>query len=318
MNPLENAPPDIQDPTADGWIGLAPVHFFLWIVLFASLLHDLLWVVLPFRWHAWMFVGWGFTLLHWALGGLALGVAFQARAGVAPGSARRAAFALAAALLGAKIGLRLVREFAPRGTMNTQPFWMISQGIFVLMGLGVLILLFVRRGEEPGGRYDAAVAAVAFGGGLEWIGLPVLAIAAMRKHPLLAAQWQALRAPKAALEGGWFDAQDEGLRLRNLGACALLLAAAPPLLTGYLVHLFMSGVMRLGETTFWWALADIIAAYLGSLFLALHVNRRARGQKGRGPAVIALLINALPLLLLLAAVVFLALVLTDTIHFRLF
>ncbi len=287
--------------------------------MFAGFLQSLLWAVLPFGWQAaWMCLGWGFTLLHWGLGGLALSVALQARAGVAPGSPRQVALVLASVLLGARICLRVVRQFAPEGAWNSPDAWRLSQGVLLLLGLGALILLFVRRDREPGGRFDAAVVALVFTGGLDWIGLPVLALAAMRKHPLLAAQWQALRGPKAAMEGAWFDGQDEGLRLRNLGACALFLAVASLLLAGHLVYLFTSGVIRMDRITLGWALADIFAAHLGSLLLAFHVNRRARGQKGRGAAIAALLIGGLPALLFLVVVVFLVLILTDVIHFRLF
>lgn len=319
MDPLEIPSPSHQDPTEDGWIALAPVHFFPWILLCVGFLQDLLWVVLPFQWQAaWMTLGWGFTLLHWALGGMAFLAAYQARGQAAQGSPRHMAFVLASVLLGSRVCLRLAWQFVPRGVMDTQSVWMISQGVFLVVGLGALILLFVQRGEEPGGRFDAAVAALALAGGLEWIGLPVLVIAAMRKHPLLAAQWQALRGPKAAIEGGWFDAQDEGLRLRNLGACALFLALAALFLVGHLVHLFTLGATRMGGITLAWALADIFTAYLGSLLLAFQVNRWARGKKGRGAAIAALLIGGLPVLLLLVVAVFLVLILTDVIHFRLF
>ncbi len=320
MSSLEIPSPNNQDPTEDGWIALAPVHFFPWILLGMSFLQDLLWAVLPFQWQAtWMSIGWGFTLLHWGLGGMAVSVAYQTRPQAAQGSPRHVAFLLASVLLGAKICLRVAWQFAPRGVMDAQSVWMISQGAFLLMGLSALILLlFVQRGEEPGGRFDAAVTALVLAGGLEWIGLPVLAIAALRRHPLLAAQWQALRAPKAAMEGGWFDAQDEDLRLRNLGACSLLLAVAALFRVAHLVQLFISGIARTGGITLAWALADLFAAYLGSLILAFHVNRWARGQKGRGAAIAALLIGGLPVLLLLVVAVFLVLILTDVIHIRLF
>lgn len=319
MTSLESAFPNTQDPTEDGWIALAPVHLFPWILLLASFLQSLLWVLLPFRWHgAWMFAGWGFTLLVWALGGVAISVAYQARGQVAQGSPRHLAFALASVLFGAKVALRLIWQIAPSGALNNPTAWTISQSAFLVMGLGALLLLFVRRDREPGGRFDAAVAALAFTAGLEWIGLPVLALAAMRRHPLLAAQWQALRSPSTAREGCWFDGEDEGLRLRNLGACALFLAVAALVLVGHLVQLFASGNLRMRGSILGWALADILAAYLGSLLLSVHVNRRARGQKGRGAAIAALLIGGLPLLLLLVVGVVLVLILTDVIHFRLF
>jgi len=319
MSPLEIPSPNHQNPAADGWVALAPVHFFPWILLCAGFLQDLLWVILPFQWQAaWMTIGWGFTLFHWALGGMAVSVAYQARAQAAQGSPRYMAFILASVLLGARVCWRLSWQFVPRGMMDTQSVWMISQGVFLVMGLGALILLFVQRGEEPGGRFDAAVAALALVGGLEWIGLPVLVIAALRRHPLLAAQWQALRGLKAAMEGAWFDAQDEGLRLRNLGACSLFLAVAALFRVAHLVQLFISGIARTGGITLAWALVDLFAAYLGSLLLAFHVNRWARGQRGRGAAIAALLIGGLPVLLLLVMAVFLVLILTDVIHFRLF
>jgi len=89
-------------------------------------------------------------------------------------------------------------------------------------------------------------------------------------------------------------------------------------LHGRLIYLVVSGMASLRGTALVWAITDLAAAYLGSLLLAFHVNRHARGRKGRGPAIAALLINSLPLLVLLAAAIFLALILTDVIHFRVF
>ena len=317
MSPFETVSQDAQDPMKEGWIALAPVHLFPWILLLTGFLQDLIFALLPYEFHARIFVGWGFTLLRWVFGGLAVSVAFQARSQKHPGSLRQAALGLATAVLGLRICMALASQFAFRMGMHFYTVWMVLQGLFTLMGLGALILLLVGRDEDAGGRFDAAVAGLLFAGGLGWIGLPVLAIASMKGHPLLAAQWQALRDPKTALECGWFDGLDDALRLKNLGACALTFAVAFLALIGGLFTTFGHA----GSLSIWWTSADIASAVLASLLLAIHVirdSRRTGHRKGRGLAIAAILVAGLPLLLLLVGLVFLVLILTDVIHFRLF
>lgn len=318
MNPFGNPSSDNPFSAEDGWIALAPVHGFLGILLLSALLQDLVWMLLPVQWPGWRYASWAFTLLHWGLGGVALSVAYQALGQSAQGSPRRVGFVLASVLMAAKVVQHLAWKAAPGALLEWQAVWMISEGVLLAFGLATLIWVLSHRGDDPGGRFDAAIAIVALVGGFEWIGLLVLVLAAMRKHPLLAAQWQVLRSPRMAMESRWFDGRDEDLRLRHLGACALFLALAVLVLHGRLIYLVVSGMASLRGTALVWAITDLAAAYLGSLLLAFHVNRHARGRKGRGPAIAALLINSLPLLVLLAAATFLALILTDVIHFRVF
>lgn len=312
---------DGQDPQQDGWIPLAPVHLAFWILLIADLLQGSLYAFLPHGFHTRMFAGWGFALLHWVLGGLAIGAALQERSLITPSPLRRAAFGLAAALLGLRICTSLASQFAFRAGVQLSAVWMIAHASFTVVGLGALILLLLGRDQDRGGRFDAAVAALVLAGGLGWIGLPVLAIAAGKGHPLLAAQWQALRNPKEALAGGWFDGLDEGLRLGNLGACSLALAVAFLALAGHLLFSATLGSMGSLGSRSGWAFADILAALLASLLLAVHVLRAARRtghREGLGAAITTLLIAGIPGLLLLAVSVFVVLILTDVIPFHLF
>lgn len=316
MNLIETTTPAAEDPTNEGWISLAPVHFFPWILLLVGFLEKLFYSLLPYEWHAWMVAGWGFTLLHWGVGGFAAAVAFQERSRTEPGSMRQAALILALILLGSRVCMGAASSFA--FSIQSQTTWMITQGAFSLMGLSALILLLTGRGADAGGRFDAAVAALIFASGLHWFSLPILAIAAMRKHPLLSAQWAALREPKTALAGGWFDSLDEDARLRDLGMCSLALALAFLALVGGMVLDISRSSFHFGGFRFWWAAVDLAAANFASLLLGIHVIRRGRGRKGRGAAVVAILIDGLPLLLALVIAVFVALIITDVVHFRLF
>lgn len=307
------------NPAEEGWIPLGPVHLFPWILFLAALLESLVFAFLPYTIHVRIFVGGGFTLLRWVLGGLAIAVALRERSRKTPGSLRGMAFGLAAAALGLRICLSIALQFASRMGMSVYPIMMGSHWLTAAMGFGALLLLVIGREEDAGGRFDAAVAALAIVSGLEWLGLPVLAIAAIRGHSLLTAQWQALRDPKTALEGGWFDGLDDVLRMNNLGACALLCAVAFLALLGRFFTSF--GHAGAFSSTLWWASADIVAAVLASLILALHVirhSRRTGHPKGRGLAVAAILVVGLPLLLAFVDLVLLVLILTDVIHFRLF
>lgn len=307
------APASETSPEA-GWIALASVHFFPWILLGIGFLQDIFYAVLPYSLRGVMLAGWGFTLLRWVLGGWAFSVAFREDART---SLQRTALGLAATVLGLRICWSLVSQLTFRTGMHSYPLMMSLHALFTILGLGALILLLSGSEEERGGRFEAAVAALVFAGGLGWIGLPVLAVAAMKGHPLLAAQWQALRNPKEVLEGGWFDDQDEGLRLRNLGACSLTMAAAFLALIGRLALNVTHG--RAVDS--WWPAADLASALLASLLLAIHVLRafrRTGHRQGRGLAIAALVVAGLPSLLLLAGIVILVLILTDVIHFRLF
>lgn len=317
MTQAEPAPMDAQVDA--GWIALAPVHLLPWLLLGLGFLNALVFAILPYGFQGRLLLGWGFTLVHWTLGLLAFLAALQARAERPPSTLQQVALGLAAAVLALRICTSLVLPFAVRLGMNSYPLWTTSHLAFTLLGLGALACLLAGRGAEAGGRLDGAVAALAMAGGAGWLALPVLAFGALRGHPLLAAQWQALREPKAAFDGDWFDGLDEGRRQGNLGACALALALAFLALAGRLslasAHGHQPGA-NLG-----WGLADLTAALLASLLLGLHVVRSARrtGQRtGRGPALVAILLSGVPLFLLLAVAVFLALLLTGVIHFRLF
>jgi len=321
MNASGTVSQDVQDPLQDGWIPLAPVHLAFWLLLIADLLQGSLHAFLPYGFHTRMIAGWGFALLHWVLGGLAMGTALQERSRITPSLLRRAAFGLAAALLGLRICTSLASQFAFGTGAYASAAWTIAHGLFTVMGFVALLLLLLGRDQDGGGRFDAAVAALVLAGGLGWIGLPVLAIAAMKGHPLLAAQWQALRNPKEALAGGWFDGLDEGLRLGNLGACSLALAVAFLALVGHLLFSATHGAMGSLGSRSGWAFADILATLLASLLLAIHVLRAARRtghREGRGAAIATLLIAGLLGLFLLAVIVFVVLILTDLIPFHLF
>lgn len=307
------APASETSPEA-GWIALAPPHFFPWILLGIGFLQDIFYAVLPYSLRGVALAGWGFTLLRWVLGGWAFGVAFREDART---SLQRTALGLAAGVLGLRICWSLASQFTFRMGVHSYPLMMSLHALFTILGLGALILLLSRSEEERGGRFEAGVAALVLAGGLGWIGLPVLAVAALKGHPLLAAQWQALRGPREAMEGGWFDGQDEGSRLRNLGACSLAMAAAFLALIGRLALQAAHG----RTAGFWWPATDLASALLASLLLATHVlraSRRTGHKQGRGLAIAALVVAGLPALFLLAGIVFLALVLTDVIHLRLF
>ena len=318
MIPSETDCLDVPNPLPAGWVALSPAHLFPWILLIAGFLQDGLYALLPYAFHTWWIVGWGFTLLRWALGGVALAVASQERSRILLGPLRQGALVLAAIVLGLRICMSLISQFAFRMGMPSPNLWLVLHVLFTVMGLGALILLLAERNQEAGGRFDAAVAALVFAGGLGWIGLPVLVVAALKGQPLLAAQWQALRNPKESADGGWFDGWDEGQRLRNLGSCALALATASLALVGRLILNATYGHMNALGSNFGWALADILSALLAGLLLGIYITRRARGQQGRGPAIAALLITGLPLLFLLVVIVFVVLILTDVIHFHLF
>jgi len=303
----------------EGWIALSSIHLVPWALLAAGFLNAAISAILPFGFQGRALVGWGFTLINWALGILALTAAFQARADRPPRTLRLAALGLATAALALRICTGLALPLTSRLGGDAYVVWTVSHLICALLGLGALVLLLAGREEDAGGRFDGAVAALALAGGAGWLGLLVLAIAAMGRHPLLAVQWQALREPGTALAGGWFDGQDEERRQGHLGACALALALAFLALAGRLALASSHGHQP--GATVGWALADLAATLLAGLLLGIHGVRNARRtghRAGRRMALAAILVASVPLLLLLAAAVFLALILTDVIPFRLF
>lgn len=317
---MSNSDPESHSSqTEAGWIALAPSHLLPWLLLASGLLGSLVFATLPYGFQGRFALSWGFTLLHWVLGALACAAALQPRPEASPGALRQTARGLALAGFGLRLGTSLALQFGSRMGLSAYSLWAVSQVVCTLLGLTALILLLVGRQEDAGARFDGAVAALAMAGGAAWLALPVLALGALRGHPLLAALWQALREPKAALEGAWFDGLDAELRQGNLGACALALALS---FLGLAGRLLLAGAFgHQMNVNLGWGLTDLAATLLASLLLGLHVvlNARRTGQRtGRVPALVAILLSGLPLLLLLAAAVFLALILTDVIHFRWF
>jgi len=317
MNPTESLPQDA--PAEEGWITLSSTHLVPWVLLASGFLSALVFAILPYGFPARFLLGWGFTLVHWTLGVLAFAAALQARGERPTGALPLAAFGLATAALGLRICSSLALQLAPRIGVASYTLWNALHPAYTILGLAALVLLLTGRREGGGGRFDGAVAALALAAGAGWLGLPVLAIGAMAHHPLLAAQWQALRNPGAALDGSWFDGLDEEQRQGNLGACSLTLALTSLALAG---RLFLAGTRgHQPDATLAWGLAETAAVLLGALLLGIHVVRAARRtgyRRGRGPAVAAILLSGLPLLLLLAVALFLVLILTDVIPFRLF
>jgi hypothetical protein len=310
----------VEPPTLveDGWIALAPAHGLLWLLLLLEPVQALAFAFLPSRpliAHQW--VSWGFALLRWGLGGLAFAAALRGYSGERSGWCRTAAFGLGAASLVARVGVWILASVLFHGELRGLELYMAAHMALTLMGAGALVLLVVARDPEAGGAFDAAAAGLILAGGLSWFGLPVLAIAAMKGHPLLAAQVHALKDPRSALEGAWYDALDEGQRLRHLGAGALAFSLGFLMLLT--LGLFVREMGLLGRLG--WVLAESLCTGFAGLVLAIHVIRSARRaglRPGRGMAVAAIWISGLPLLLLVAAIVVLILLLTGVIRFRLF
>lgn len=310
-----------ETPTSqaqEGWIALAPIHLFPWIILGAGFLQDLVYALLPRFGGPVVALGWVFTLVIWGLGGFALAVALREEASLPE---RRWAFGLAAGALGLQVAQALAWRILPDGFIPTMTlYWGFFFVRTFLCGGALVGLLRIRDGAS-GGPFDAAVAALAIAAGLDWLALPFLAFGVLAGHPLLVALLQALRQPSEALRSGWLDALDPELRFSRLGLGALVSALALMALIARLSLRLTTGYHSFQGPYAWWAGAELLAATLAALVLAFHVLRQARRsgvKRGRGLAIVALVITGLPLLLILAAAIILVLILTDVIPFRLF
>lgn len=305
-------------PVQEGWIALAPIHLFPWIILGAGFLQDLVYALLPRFGGPVAALGWAFTLVIWGLGGFALAVALREEA---PLPERRWTFGLTAGALGLQVAQALVSRILPDGFIPTMTlYWGLFFVRTFLCGGALVGLLRIRDGA-CGGPFDAAVAALAVAAGLDWLALPFLAIGALTGHPLLVVLLQALRQPSEAFRSGWLDAQDQELRFSRLGLGALASALVLLALIARLILRAATGYHSYQGLHAWWAGAELLAATLAALVLAFHVLRQTRRsgvKRGRGLAVLALVTTGLPLLLLLAAAIILVLILTDVIPFRLF
>lgn len=305
-----------SSPAQEGWIPLAPVHLCPWLILGVGLLQDLAYAFLPRFGGPVAALGWAFTLLIWGLGGFAIAAALREEASLPE---RRWAFGLAAGALGLQVAQALAWRILPESLMPTLTFyWGFALVRTVLCGAALVGLLRLRDGAS-GGPFDAAVTALALAGGLDWLALPFLAFGALAGHPLPVALLQALRQPSEALRSGWLDAQDQDLRFSRLGLGALVSALALLTLLARFFLRLNTGYHAFQGFQAWWTGAEFLAATLAALALAFHVlrqSRRAGVTKGRGLAILALVLTGLPLLL--AAAVFLVLILTDVIPLRLF
>lgn len=305
-------------PTQEGWIALAPVHLLPWVVFAAGFVQDLVYAVLPRFGGPVLALGWAFTLAIWVLGGFAIAVALREPA---PLPARRWTFGLAAGALGLLVAQALAWQILPDGFVPSMTFhWSFTFVRTFLCG-GALVGLFRIRDGASGGPFDAAVATLAVAAGLDWLALPFLAVGVLVGHPLLVTLLQALRQPSEALRSGWLDALDLELRFSRLGLGALVSALALLALIARLILRSTTGYHSFEGLHAWWAGAELLGGAIAALTLAFHVlrqTRRAGLRKGRGLAALALVFAGLPLLLLLAAAVFLVLILTDVIPIRLF
>lgn len=307
-----------QSPSDEGWIALAPVHLFPWAILAVGFLREVSYAFLSRSGGGGVALGWGGAILIWGLGAFAVAVALKEQA-YEP--TRRWTLGLVAGLLGLQVAESLAWRFIPDGLSLSMELHWILLTVRVLLAAGALIALLRVRDADSGGPFDAAVTTLAFAAGLDWIGLPLLAFAALGGHPLLAALLQALRQPSEVLRRNWFDGQDEGLRFSRLGLGALLGSLT---FLALIIRLFMG--LGLAYTSFrgpylWWTVFDLVAVALASLVLAFHVLRQTRRlglKQGRGLAIISLLLSSVPLILLLIAAVIVVLILSDVIPFRLF
>lgn len=301
----------------EGWIPLAPVHLFPWLILGTGFLQDLFYALVPrFEWPV-MAMGWAFTLVIWGLGAYAFSVGLREETS----PERRWAFGLAAGALGLQVAQALAWRLLPGSLMPTLTFYWGFALVRTFLCGGALVGLLRLRDGASGGPFDAAVAALAVAAGLDWLALPFLAFGVLAGHPLLVTLLQALRQPGEAFRSGWLDALDLELRFARLGLGALVSALALLALIARLVLRLTTGYHSFQGFQAWWTGAELLAATLAALTLAFHVlrqTRRAGMKKGRGRAVLALVVTGLPLLVLVAAAVILVLILTDVIPFRLF
>src|SRR5512145_3441811 len=162
--------PEIPE-TEEGWIALSSIHLVPWALLAAGFLNATVSAILPFGFQGRALVGWGFSLVHWALGTLAFTTALQARADRPPRTLRLTAFGLAAAALAMRICTGLALPLTSRMGGDAYVLWTVSHLSCTLLGLGALVLLLAGRDEDAGGRFDGAVAGLALAGGAGWLGL---------------------------------------------------------------------------------------------------------------------------------------------------
>ncbi len=307
-----------QAPSDEGWIALDPVHLFPWAILAVGLLRDLSFALLARFGGTGYVMSWGGALLVWGLGAYAVAAALGEHASH---PTRRWALGLGGGLLALQVVESLAWRFIPSERSLTMELHGVLLAVRMLLAAGALIALLRVRDQDSGGPFDAAVTSLTFAAGLDWIGLPLLAMAALGGHPLLAALLQALRQPSEALRRGWFDAQDASLRFSRLGLGALLGSLAFLALIARLFTRLGWGYTASHGLYLWWTGIDLLAVVLATPLLAFHVLRQTRRlglRKGRGLAVVSLLVSGLPLLLLLIAAVLLVLILTDVIPLRLF
>jgi hypothetical protein len=299
MNPIETSADPAQDPVEEGWIALAPVHVFLWVLLLIHPLQRLLLEVLPYEFQGRAYIAWIFSIFGWGLGLFAMIVAFRIRKGNAVNGPRNKALALGTAALGMRICWIIASQALSHMGIGDYLGWQAVHAFLALTGFAALVLLLANSEKDAGGPFDAAVAALACSGDLGQIVLPILAIAAVKGHPLLAAQWQASREFTSVLRGDWFDGFDQRLRMRNHAGCALACAAFAAGLTGLSYRLFGEYGSRL-IPYLWWDLVDIAAIVVASLTLSVHVirsNHREGTLDGQGLAITAIPIAALPVLI---------------------